>query len=84
MRRHQEEMMNIENKYKDFDDGSFWMDTYEISFKISDNGQVKKAILQASSNSEAIEMFNSLPQLRGIKTEIAEVKAVCGNVYFIN
>jgi hypothetical protein len=80
-------MMNIENKYREArENGRSWTDsTYEISFKISGDGQKsRKVILQASSNSEAIEMFNSLPQLRGKEAEIAEVKAVCGNVYFIN
>ena len=79
--------MNIENKYRDVtkESGSSWTgNKYEITFRIDrDSRKSRKVLLSACSVSESLEIFRSLPQLKGHKVQVVETKGVVGEAYFL-
>ena len=63
-------------------DTSNFSSLYEITAKIAD-GKTIQCVLEACKAREALEVFNSIPEIRGLGLEVAEIKRVMHGVYWV-
>ena len=64
-------------------DESSFSSLYEITAKTADGRKTVRCVLEACRAGEAREIFDSIPEIRGLGFEVAEIKRIMHGIYWV-